>query len=301
MKEFVSTERQMENVKWLNKQINSDNLEIALIEAILFYDHILLRLRNFDFGRGKVVDDSTYESHFPIFKEIFQKYFEDLDFLKLIGFNAEEIRQLKDRTAEREVYLNYFKQKLGINLLDFSDDPKRLCRELILSIIQRFDQKVIDELNKIIYFSKEETNRILNGIDEYLKMDIKNRSDSDKERATFLSERLYGQAFEIYIRLLKIVYTRLTGKILVPGNNKPLYDFFKCNYPLLIESVNGKLRNDFFHLNFDERIYYNLERVEAERSKIFVKSITAIIALNEVISEFFEEKVEFILNFMDTN
>ena len=143
-----------------------------------------------------------------------------------------------------------------------------------------------------MYFSNIEINRILNGITDYLKIDLKNKSSKDQELREYLSLKLYADAFEIYLKVLKEIYSKLEKVKVENKRNDKMYIFFNDNYSTLLDSTNNKLRNDVCHLNYKERGSYTLEQIDDERNIILVKALTGIIVRNIFIVDFFDESAK---------
>ncbi len=289
MKEFVNEKSQLENISDFLGNISEDNLEqiLSLISFILNYN--LETMKNIVLNGKKITDSSIYETHYPIFIDISKKIINRFDLLSVFGFSDDEISEFKKENRDKEKISQMLSNHFGITL----DCKKEDIQKKKIEILKNIGGKVTPDVNKKIieriYYSNDEINRILNGITDYLTMHIKNTSDKDETRREYVSLRLYADAFEIYLKVLKEIYAKFMRIKIYKKNNSKMYDFFEENYPLLLDSTNNKLRNDVCHLTYKVRGDYTIKQIDEERDVILKKAITAIIARNAFLIEFFDK------------
>jgi len=103
--------------------------------------------------------------------------------------------------------------------------------------------------------------------------------------------QLYKDAFEIYLKVLKELYSKINKVSIKSIKNDVLYDFYQNNHPELLDSTNNKLRNDVCHLNYDERGKYTREQIDEDRNDIILMAATALIAKNEFVVNFMDKSI----------
>ena len=292
MKEFVSEKNQLEKINEFKNILSQGGLGLALVGVSFGLHQNIGTMKNMVIEGKKIIDYEIYKTHYPIFKEIAEQTINRFDLLGAFGFPEDEILELKGEKPDKKKVSQILFDRLGIVVNEKIKDVEKKEVELLQNLSNRVTPEVNKKMVESMYFSNIEINRILNGVTDYLKIDVKNKSSKDLELKEYLSLKLYADAFEIYLKVLKEIYSKIEKVKIKEIRNDLMYEFFNENYPILLDSTNNKLRNDVCHLNYKERGDYRLEQIDDERNIILVKALTGIIVRNIFIVDFFDESAK---------
>jgi phosphoribosyl-ATP pyrophosphohydrolase len=287
-KKYVSEENQLKSVGEFKNMLSFLGVDLALVKLSSDFNVSQSKLKSFMLNDVCITDTEVYKKYFPIFLNIYSSNFNQFDLLKPFGFDDSDINELRSSTPDKEKVVNLISQKLGVSLKSDTKIKEIESKEIIFSVADKVDARINQEINDLFYFAEKEINKILNGICDYVKVD-KQSDLGDDSFKNFSSMNLYKNAFEIYLKILRDIYSKENSIPIDRISNSALYPFFQSNYSTLLDSVNNKLRNDISHLNYDEREYYTREEIDEVRSDILLKSVTALIARNEFIFNFFNK------------
>ena len=289
MKEYVKESNQLDKIKQFKKIVSEGDVGLALLGISFGLHQNIETMENMIIDGKKIIEYDIYQSHEPIFKGIAEKTIDRFDLLEAFGVSPDEIIEFKKKNPDRDKVSQIMLDRFGIVINEKVKDIDKKEEEVLQNLSDRVTPEVNKKMVESMYFSNIEINRILNGIKDYLKIDVTSKSTKDIELKEYLSLKLYSDAFEVYLKVLKEIYSKFE-KIKVKNiDNKKMYDFFNEKYPLLLDSTNNKLRNDVCHLNYTERGNYTLEQIDEERNIILVKALTGIIVRNIFIVDFFDE------------
>lgn len=280
MKEYVTEKNQLENLKQFKNIIPITGVGIAIINLSLKLNQNIEVMKNIVIDNKKITEYELYKTHCPIFKEIAEKTINSFDLLGVFGFSDDEILGLKEKTLNKNTVSQIFSDKLGISINEKIKDKDKKEIEILQKLSDKITPNINKKLVECMYFSNVEINKIINGVTDYMKIDLKNKSSKDDKLKEYLSLKLYADVFEIYLKVLKEIYSKFEKVKIENINNSKMYDFFNTNYPILLNSTNNKLRNDVCHLNYNERGNYTVEQIDEERSIILVKTVTGILVRN---------------------
>lgn len=292
MKEFVSEKNQLDKIKQFKGILSGGGLGLALVGVSFGLHQNIETMKNIAIEGKNITKYEIYKTHFSIFKEIAEKTINRFDLLGAFGFPDDEIFELKSKNPDKKKVSQILFDRLGIVVNEKVKDIEKKEVELLKNLSNRVTPEVNKKMVESMYFSNIEINRILNGVTDYLKIDLKNKSSKDQELKEYLSLKLYADAFEIYLKVLKEIYSKFKKVKIKKIQNDKMYSFFNDKYPLLLDSTNNKLRNDVCHLKYKERGDYTLEQIDEERNIILVKALTGIIVRNIFIVDFFDESAK---------
>ena len=192
-------------------------------------------------GGKKLIETDIYKLHFPIFTKIYAQL-QPATFSKII-----------------EILLS------SIGPADPNNPPELTLQGLLGAFSKNIDENINNQLVDSTFLSNKETTRILKGLIDYQSVSNQNVNNQDPMAKKAIAMDLYESAFELYLKILKDAYSKLTGanpKAVERGEkNKEMYDFYKANYPELMVSVDNVLRKDSAHLTYDEREKYTAEEL----------------------------------------
>lgn len=289
-KEFVKEENQLKTIERFKGILKDGGIDLALMGMSFGLHMNQDKVKSFTLNGVLITNTEVYKKYLPIFLKIYSSKFDKFDLLKPFGFNEEDIQEFKAKNPDKEKIADLLNQRFGIKLDPHSKINKIKEEEVVSNITNRVNPEINREINDSFYFAEGQINSILNGITDYVEIDKQTDLGNDKLK-DHLSMTLYGNAFEIYLKILKDIYAKENKISIKSVDNRKLYPYFRENYPELLESVNNKLRNDVCHLNYDERGKYTREQVDEARTDILLKCMTALIARNEFIINFFDESI----------
>ena len=297
MKEFVNEKDQLKNIEILKDNIKNGNLDAHLDFLSLFLDLQITNMKTFLIEGKPVEEYDIYKTHYPIFMDISKKAINRFDQLSCFGFNEKEIAEFKKPNPDKEELSRIILTKLGITINESIKDVKSKKEEFLEKLTEKVTAETNTKMVNLMYFSKEELNAIMNGLTDsfYLVDKLKEITDEKIKEWTIL--HLYADIFEVYLKILKEIYVKLTKKRI---KNSEVYAFFNNNYPMLLESAKSKLRNDVNHLNYKEREKYSLDEVNNERIIITIKVLTALISRNDFIISFFNDSSQKLTEIMNS-
>jgi hypothetical protein len=290
MKDFANEEKQLENIKSFHDAIGEGEID-SFLSSIWFT--LAINVSNLETVKinGKTITEyEIYNSHKEIYEKICSETISISNPLSALGFTNEEINALtgEEKNPDRILKIISDKYNLKIGTENSQIDESELEKKLLLNMTANITPEMNRNLMSSIYFTNDEINRVLNGIDDYLEIDFENKTESKPTSKKYKSLKLYGDAYEIYMKILKEICLK-SGVNINRTNNTNLYQFIRKKYPLLLESANKLLRNDICHLNYDEREKYSVEELDEERNIILVKAITYIVVLTNYILNYFYE------------
>jgi len=283
MKEFVSEESQIKQVKAFSENLKLGiDLKRLLIPIGKDLNLLIKKIKNIIINGEKIEDSKIYSSHLSIFKNIFQKNFKPKNLLKLFEIDEKNLFN-KDNTPQEKL------KAIGMCLQDKKPTEEEIIQHLIKKVLT--SPKINDEINKILFCSNQELNELLNALNDYLHIDLENENENQIIK-NYVSLKLYSDAFEIFLKIIKEAYSKQIGIKIKDIKNDKMYDWLEKNYPLLLESTNNKLRNDICHMNYKERGKYSLNEINEEKQIIILKAYTGIIAKYLVVIEYFDKTIE---------
>ncbi|MBU4352661.1 MAG: hypothetical protein KJ939_06315 [Nanoarchaeota archaeon] len=282
MKEFVSTKKQLENVKEFKENLHKKGEEKTFDNLMEVMVGHITNLKNIIIAGKKVKDSEIFKTHYAYFKEINKKCIKPINLLKAFDFQDDELEFIENNPSpkgkELEKIQEMFKKRLSL------DGP---C--IPVELLSKLSDKLNEDSNSILVnsfsYSNEEMNKILNGMNDTFKMIIRNETNKDPILKDYILLNLYKDAFELYLKVIKELYGKLKNIKIDKIRNKELYAYFDENYPLIFESTSNILRNDISHLNYDIRQNYSSKQIETERDIILMKFLTAMIVKFEVVLE----------------
>jgi hypothetical protein len=289
-KQFVKEENQLKNIEKFKDILKEGGLDLALM-GLSFGLHMNQdKVKSFALNGVIITQTEVYKKYLPIFLKIYSSKFNKFDLLKPFGFSEDDIQEFKAKNPDKEKVAGLLNQRFGIKLDPHNKINRIKEEEVVSNITNKVNSEINREINDSFYFAEGQINSILNGITDYVEIDKQTDLGNDKLK-DHLSMTLYSNAFEIYLKILRDIYAKETKTSIKNVDNRKLYPYFRKNYPKLLESVNNKLRNDVCHLNYDERGKYTREQIDEARTDILLKCMTALIARNEFIINFFDEAI----------
>lgn len=290
MKEYVNEKDQLEKVELFKTILSEDGIQTTFnIISLILHQNLELERNNALVEGKKIIDTEIYKTHYPLFEEIANKSIDKFDLLKIFGFKEKEILSIKNKDKDEAPKLAL---KLGIDINDKTKNLEEKGKEVLLKIAGKVTPEVNKGLNKGMSFSNDELNRILNGMDDYFKIWDKYKLIEDQDLKDYTSLKLYVDAFEVYLKVLKEAYSKIEKVKIEKINNKKMYKFLEEKYPLLLDSTNNKLRNDVCHLTYKERGKYTTAQIDDERKVIIIKAITGILTKEAFIVGFFDKSIK---------
>lgn len=293
MKTFVKDETQMENVEKFKKALGQEGFDLFLWGMSLGLEMNLETMKNITVDGVILKDSDIYKTHSPVFIEIGKKHINAFNLLDIFGIDKEQIFKLKERQdAGEKIPKDELFKVLGYSKEESANLDKGSSKE---DILKPFVNKVTPELNKEMikrmYFTNDELNVLLNSIEDYNKVDTENKKNDNKVTKEFISLNLYAKAVEIYLKILKEIYSKLENINVVDINNGVMYQYFQKHYPILWDSNYNKLRNDVCHSTYEVRGDYTFEQIDEIRNTVILKAFTGLVAKNIAIVDFFKSSV----------
>lgn len=295
MKDYANENDQLENIEKFKSFISDGIIDFAFIQLSSFFHQTIENMKNTLIEGKKVAYYEIYNTHYPIFKEISEKTVDKFNFFEAFGFSCEEINELKKALSgngDKEKASEIIMDKMDIDVKDGRGNIQNKEVEVLQKVFDRVTPEINKKIVEYMYFSNEEINRIVNGINDYMEFNSKNKCNPDDRLREYVSLKLYSDAFEIYLKVLKEIYSKFYKIKIKDIDNNKLYEFFDKNYPILLDSVNNRLRNDVCHLTYKVRGNYTIEQIDEERKIIFLKALTGIIVRNIFIVEFFDKSLK---------
>lgn len=290
VKKFVKEENQLKTIDNFKKLLPTIDLDIILISLSLGLNMNLDKLKTFSLNNITITETEVYKKYSKIFFKIYYDNFDKFDLFKPFGFSEEELQEFRHEKPDKNKLANLLNEKFNLDIDPDSKINKINMKDFVFNMTSKVDKNTNKQLNDSIYFSVEQINIILNGITDYVEID-KQKKEGDENLKDYLSMNLYKDVFEIYLKILKDIYAKENNIKLKRVKNKLLYPYFQEKYPELLDSVNNKLRNDVCHLNYDARGEYTRDQIDKARTDILLKSVTALIARNEFIIDFFDKSI----------
>lgn len=289
-KKYVNPDNQIKNIEKFKESLDAYGIDMALLGLSFAVNANHEQVKVLMINNVKVVDTEIYKKYFPIFLKLYTDNFNNMDLLGALGFTEDQIAEFSSENPDKEKLLAAFSSKLGVDfkLGEKIDEAKE--KEVLKNISDKVGLKESKEMSEKMYFSEQDINRILNGITEYVNIDA-HASKSPEDLKDYLSMQLYKDAFEIYLKVLKELYSKINKVAIKTIRNDVLYDFYQNNHSELLDSTNNKLRNDVCHLNYDERGKYTREQIDEDRNDIILMASTALIAKNEFVVNFMDKSI----------
>lgn len=284
----------MEKVDIFKKALGEEGFDLFLWGMSFGLKQYLETMKNVVVDGTLLKDSEIYKTHSTVFIEIARKHINADNLLDIFGIEKEQISKLKERQDNGEVIPkeDVF-AVLGFSKEESANLEKGSSKE---DILKPFVSKVTPEINKEIvkrmYFTNEELNILLNSIEDYNKVDVENKKNENPTTKEYMSLKLYGDAVEIYLKILKEIYSKLEKIKVKDIDNRKMYKFFEDNYSILWDSPYNKLRNDVCHSNYKERGKYTLEQIDETRNIVLLKAYTGLVAKNIAVVDFFESSVK---------
>jgi len=260
----VNFEKQMHNIELFDLLNDLGFGKEALTLLVKGIETLNINARNEVVDGKRMCDYDEFKTLFPIFFKIQNGIIDEVDVSKALGIDLnEQARKFSDVQALFHDVLQEMKNE-----------------ELLVS------------LDGVLSYSMKELNRIIRAVEEYddTKHRLKKVKDNHIQRRIALD--LYSNSYEIYLKILKEIYSKI--KNINPKRiiNKRMYTFYEKNYPVLREKSINVLRNDESHLNYDVRDNYTTDDLFKLSKSLVLISKTALMAKNESITNLFKGAVE---------
>lgn len=269
----VSIEKQLQKLSDYKTLLDLGLGDSALVAISTYLNSLNNNLKNIIVEDKKISEYPEYESHLSIFLNIYENRFDKKELLSVLDINLND-------------YIEKFKNKEMKNTED-----------LVQDIIKKINIEKLNEMNNVLSIPINKLNELLRGIEEYEKVnkDISNQQNLDTIR--FLVENLYKNSFELYLKILKSCYEKITKK--KKFDNLEMYNYYNAYYPLLLGSTNNLLRNDIAHVGYKEKDKYTTGQINEDKKIIIVKLFTALIAKDKWLVNFFDKSSKVALDNWD--
>ena len=257
-------EKQMDNIEKMKHTQNLRELQEFFDSASMQMGSANQKMPDVLLRGIRLVDMEVYKKDLPKFNEIYEKI-QANSTIKALGIL---ITSMNPNTPP---------------LTDFS--PFGVLKWASTNI----DSKTNELLVSVIYLPNEETTKILKALKDYEYLTNWNNQNIDQTAQRFNALNLYMNAFEIYLKILKDMYSKLNDIEPEKVDNGKMYHYLEDNYPMLLDSTNNILRNDVAHLNYNEREKYTTKQLMEDSNTVIAKVFTSLDARNGLLIKLFEQ------------
>ena len=298
MKKFADPAEQLKKTTEFLKEGKTAGFSLALKNLSFVITQKNSEIQNLQLDGELIIDSDIYKELYPLFTEIFEKISDKFSLFKAFEISEETINWLKERdpanlteTEKAEICLKF--------LEPFGIDKERLRnkeegREEILEkmCISSSSETIHEKMQELLFLSKEEMNQLLNGFIDYCDVHEKVRLIADPKLKKYLSLNLHRDAVEIYLKLLKEIYSKekkVSVKDIRNRKQKEMYKYFEEHYPSLYSVSEKDLRNDTSHLKYEIGDSMLQEEIDRQRKVVITKAFTAFLARQDFIVQFFKQ------------
>jgi hypothetical protein len=184
--------------------------------------------------------------------------------------------------------INLDKQTATVKYVTQAKEGKFSPVELVSDLIQQGTQTGTERMNSLLYYQKEDIERLKKTVDihDTVNNDLNNQRNKVVRRYLLLN--LGRDAFEVYLLVLKELYTKIKGE---PKQNKEIYEFFR-NYPPLYDEDYHELRNDVAHSLFDVRDKFSDDDLHRLSNLLLVKTFIGLVAKHHFLIDFHRKGID---------
>jgi len=298
MELFVTLDDQMKKVEDFKKAMDSGRGSEFLKKGISSLKESVKKIEQSHLNGKAITNYPEYSSTHSTFLKLFGSLLDPLEIAELFGFRKELLKNLIQKVDEGHKFTENekgdLKKMIGISEDEISEVVSNKSAKPILNLFSQkmeADPNLSEKLSELLHHPVRETNVILNSLKELNQL-INERSKTKGIVRKKIDEKLYMEAFEIYLKILKRAYARIHKINVKKIDNKDLYKYFRKEAPVLLTFVDNKLRNDFAHLNHDVRYNFSEKERNDFRNTLIVKIIASISAQTQAFTNFFRNSTQ---------